>query len=106
MTFGDKLRELRTEAGLTQAQLAQLSDVPLGTIRDYEQGKRDPLLKNAQLLAVALHQSLDVFPPLSERPRKAAGRAVGSARRPAQERRPRTGAANGKERKPKGGRGK
>jgi len=63
MSFGQKLKELRTQAGMTQAQLAELSDVPLGTIRDYEQGKRDPLLSTAQKLASALNQSLDVFAP-------------------------------------------
>ena len=114
MTFGEKLKELRTQAGLTQAQLAELSDVPLGTIRDYEQGKRDPLLSTAQKLARALNQSLDVFTPQpqSRRPRKVAGAAakaepaVGSAGKAAQERRARTGAATGRERKPKSSTGK
>src|SRR5262250_1329655 len=97
MTFGAKLKELRTQAGLTQAQLAELSDVPLGTIRDYEQGKRDPLLSTAQKLARALNQSLDVFSPQpqSRRPRKAAGAA---SKAPA--------AAAGTERKPRGRQGK
>src|SRR5204862_2277963 len=110
MTFGKKLKELRTQAGLTQAQLAELSDVPLGTIRDYEQGKRDPLLSTAQKLARALNQSLDVFTPQPQarRPRKAAGAASkgapadGSAGPPAKERRPRTSTATGRERKPTG----
>src|SRR5438046_2036253 len=114
MTFGEKLKELRTQAGLTQAQLAELSDVPLGTIRDYEQGKRDPLLSSAQKLARALNQSMDVFTPQpqAKRPRKAVGAASkgvpadGSAGQPAKERRPGTGAATGRERKPKGSTGK
>jgi transcriptional regulator with XRE-family HTH domain len=111
MTFGEKLKELRTQAGMTQAQLAELSDVPLGTIRDYEQGKRNPLLSTAQKLARALNQPLDVFPQ-PQRSRKAAGApstaqpAVGSAGRPAKERRPRKVAADGKERKPKSNKGK
>jgi transcriptional regulator with XRE-family HTH domain len=62
MTFGDKLKELRTGRGLTQERLADAAGVPIGTIRDYEQGKRDPLLSNAQRLAGALGVSLDVFP--------------------------------------------
>ncbi len=62
MSFGQKLKELRIQAGMTQAQLAEVSLVPLGTIRDYEQGNRDPLLSTAQKLARALKQSLDVFP--------------------------------------------
>jgi transcriptional regulator with XRE-family HTH domain len=62
MTFGQKLKELRTGRGMTQVGLAQASGIPLGTIRDYEQGSRDPLLSNAQRLAAALAVSLDVFP--------------------------------------------
>ncbi len=106
MTFGEKLKELRSEAGMTQAELAELSDVPLGTIRDYEQGKRDPLLSTAQKLARALNQSLDVFPAQPEpikRPRKAAGAAGGARTPPAQRRH---GAATGKERMPKRSKGK
>src|SRR5262249_27767893 len=113
MTFGAKLKELRTLAGLTQAQLAKRSAVPLGTIRDYEQGKRDPLLSTAQKLARALNQSLDVFAPRPQRrrPRKRAAvskraPALAPAGPPAQERRSRKGAATGRERKPKSSTGK
>jgi transcriptional regulator with XRE-family HTH domain len=62
MTFADKLKERRQAAGMTQAALSEASGVPLPTIRDYEQGKREPLLSNAQRLARALGASLDVFP--------------------------------------------
>src|SRR5262245_53762861 len=106
MTFGAILKELRTQAGLTQSQLAELSDVPLGTIRDYEQGKRDPLLENAQKLARALNQSMDVFSPQPPRGRSRK-RAVASKAAPAaQARRSRKGAAIGRERKPKSNTGK
>jgi len=60
-TFGEKLKELRIAADLTQAVLADASGVPIGTIREYEQGKRDPLLSTAQKLARALGHGLDVF---------------------------------------------
>lgn len=60
-TFGEKLRELRTAADMTQAALADVSGVPVGTIRDYEQGKRDPLLSTAQKLAHALDHTVEVF---------------------------------------------
>jgi transcriptional regulator with XRE-family HTH domain len=66
MTFGEKLKELRAAGGLTQAQLAEASGVPLGTVRDYEQNKRDPLLSTAQRLARGLGVSLDIFPPLED----------------------------------------
>src|SRR4051794_25083640 len=60
-TFAEKLRDLREQRGWTQASLADRSGVPLGTLRDYEQGKRGPLLSNAEKLARALGVSLDVF---------------------------------------------
>jgi transcriptional regulator with XRE-family HTH domain len=63
MTFGEKVRQLRTQRGMTQPDLAAASGLPVGTIRDYEQGRREPLLGRAQLLARALGVSLDVFPP-------------------------------------------
>jgi transcriptional regulator with XRE-family HTH domain len=77
MTFAEKLKELRLGKGMTQAGLAECSGIPLGTIRDYEQGKRDPLLSNAQKLARALSISLDVFPaevPVKPAPKKPRGR--------------------------------
>jgi transcriptional regulator with XRE-family HTH domain len=64
-SFGDKLKELRQAQGMSQPALAEISGVPVGTVRDYEQGRRDPLLSNAQKLASALKASLDVFPPVS-----------------------------------------
>ena len=77
MTFGEKLKELRRRKGMTQASLAESSTIPLGTIRDYEQGKRNPKLYNAQKLAHALGVSLEAFPralepvpsPTQKRPR-------------------------------------
>jgi transcriptional regulator with XRE-family HTH domain len=76
-TFGRRLKELRARAGLTQAQLAELSAVPLGTIRDYEQGNRDPLLSTAFKLARALKLSLDEFDPdAPSRRRQPVGKAT------------------------------
>jgi transcriptional regulator with XRE-family HTH domain len=71
MSFGAKLKELRQQAGLSQTQLAEASGVPVGTIRDYEQSKRDPLLSSAQKLAAALSQSLDAFAPANNAAAKA-----------------------------------
>jgi transcriptional regulator with XRE-family HTH domain len=73
MTFGKKLKELRQQRGMTQTQLAEACDIPYGTVRDYEQDKRNPLLANAQILARVLGVSLDVFPAPSE----TAGRSSG-----------------------------
>jgi transcriptional regulator with XRE-family HTH domain len=61
MTFGEKLKALRTKKDMTQSGLATASGVPVGTIRDYEQNKRDPLLSNAQRLAAALGTDCAAF---------------------------------------------
>jgi transcriptional regulator with XRE-family HTH domain len=73
--FSDVLKALRQSRGLTQPGLAKASGVPVGTIRDYEQGKRDPLLSNAARLARGLGVSLDVLagmndPPAPRRPKR------------------------------------
>lgn len=63
MTFAAKLRALREEKGLTQEQLATAAVIPIGTLRDYEQGKRrdDPALSTAVKLARALGVGVEVF---------------------------------------------
>src|SRR5579862_1002042 len=77
MRFGEILKALRERAGFTQTGLADASGVPVGTIRDYEQGKRDPLLSTALKLAITLQQPLDV---LAGRDADATARALGMAR--------------------------
>jgi transcriptional regulator with XRE-family HTH domain len=79
MTFAEKLKELRQGKGLSQPKLAAASGVPVSTIRDYEQGKREPMFANAQRLAKALEVSLDVFPggqgeQSAEKPRSRKGK--------------------------------
>jgi transcriptional regulator with XRE-family HTH domain len=48
-------------AGLSQSQLAAASGVPVGTIRDYEQNRREPSLETAATLARTVGQPLDAF---------------------------------------------
>jgi transcriptional regulator with XRE-family HTH domain len=60
-TFGERLKAHREAAGLSQPQLAERSGVPVGTIRDYEQGRREPLLGAAAKLARALKKQLEDF---------------------------------------------
>jgi transcriptional regulator with XRE-family HTH domain len=60
-TFAEVLRQLRSKAGLTQDQLAEKCGLGLGTIRDYEQGKREPLLATAVKLAAALGTDCRAF---------------------------------------------
>ena len=49
MRFGEKLRVLRKEKGLTQAELAKLAGVGLKTITNYEKGSTYP--QNARCMA-------------------------------------------------------
>jgi transcriptional regulator with XRE-family HTH domain len=50
-TLGHKLKSLREEYGLTQAQLANLAGVTAGLIGQIEQGKVQPSLKTLEKLA-------------------------------------------------------
>ena len=59
--FAEKLKELRSLAGLTQTQLAEASGSSLGAIRGYEQGDRVPLLPAAVKLARALGTTCEAF---------------------------------------------
>jgi transcriptional regulator with XRE-family HTH domain len=61
MTFGEKLREVREAAGLTQAGLAAAAGIGLATVRDYEGNRRSPSLEIAQGLAKITGVSCQVF---------------------------------------------
>ena len=43
MTFGERLQELRKQAGLTQGELAAKIGVPIHTVRNHEQDLREPV---------------------------------------------------------------
>lgn len=79
-TFGEKLKEARQAAGMTQAELAEQSGIPLGTIREYEQSKREPLLSKAGKLAGALKLSMESLLPDAPAPKgkRSAGQADAS----------------------------
>jgi transcriptional regulator with XRE-family HTH domain len=66
--MGETLKGLREGRGLTQVQLAERSGVPLGSLRNYEQGHRTPLLDQAARLAKALGCSIDEIAPDVEIP--------------------------------------
>lgn len=61
MTLAEKLRALREKAGMTQETLAESSGVPLWTVRNYEQGRREPNWKGIIQLARALNVSVESF---------------------------------------------
>jgi transcriptional regulator with XRE-family HTH domain len=59
MEMGFRLKKLREETGLSQAQLAAAADMPVSTLRYWEYGLRTPLLDAAARVAIALGVSLD-----------------------------------------------
>jgi transcriptional regulator with XRE-family HTH domain len=71
--FAAKLKELRTQANLTQSELAKRSGVPLGTLQGFEQGHREPtygtLLKLARGLGVGL-SAFETQEPTPEVPKR------------------------------------
>jgi transcriptional regulator with XRE-family HTH domain len=71
MTFGQKLKDARIQIEVTQAALAEASGVPLGTLREYEQGIREPSLARAQKLAAALGKTLNDLAGDLEKPKPA-----------------------------------
>jgi transcriptional regulator with XRE-family HTH domain len=60
-TFAERLRELRTQAGMTQIGLAEAAGLPLGSVRNYEQGIREPYWAVVFKLAAALGIGADAF---------------------------------------------
>ncbi len=76
-TFGEKLKELREQAGLSQAELAEKAGTAQKTISFWEMDKREPSAGNVQKLCAALGISCEVlmqatFPdsPEPEKPKK------------------------------------
>lgn len=56
--FGKKLKHLRQEKGMTQAELAALANVSTQMISSYEKCAKEPTLTNAASIANALNVSL------------------------------------------------
>jgi transcriptional regulator with XRE-family HTH domain len=86
-TFGERLRELRQKAGLTQEALADASGLSLGSIRNYEQDVREPYWAGIFRLADSLGVSCDAFkdcvaPGLNQKGRAKKGSETRSKGRP------------------------
>jgi DNA-binding XRE family transcriptional regulator len=60
-TFGERLRELREAADMTQQELARRSGVNIYTLRGYEQGRREPYWRSVFDVAAGLGVSSEVF---------------------------------------------
>jgi transcriptional regulator with XRE-family HTH domain len=56
--FGQRLRTLRKERGLTQEELAELSGLDRTYISGIERGRRNVALRNIEVLAQALDVSI------------------------------------------------
>jgi DNA-binding XRE family transcriptional regulator len=61
MKFKDKLRQLRKEAGVTQEELAHRAGMPVHSVRNHEQGQRQPSWPAVIKLARALGVSTEEF---------------------------------------------
>ena len=59
MTFPENLLKLRTERGLTQADVAKAIDIRTLTYQSYEYGEREPRLSKLIALADFYHLTLD-----------------------------------------------
>jgi transcriptional regulator with XRE-family HTH domain len=70
--FAQKLKAAREAAGITQAQLAELSGLHLGAVFKLEQGKREPSWATVQALAKALDVDCRAFAVEDESPPKKA----------------------------------
>jgi transcriptional regulator with XRE-family HTH domain len=82
--FGDVLQEVRQTKGMTQQALADGAQIPLATLRNYEQNKRSPSFENALGMARTLGIPLETFADCTfvreqQRPRKVSTEANGQS---------------------------
>jgi transcriptional regulator with XRE-family HTH domain len=69
--FGDRLKELREKAGLTQGALADLAGTHFTTVAKLEKDERSVSLRLALALANALNVSVaDLVPPAAKKKSK------------------------------------
>ena len=61
MTIGQRIKEVRKSAGLTQRELAEKSGTATGTIQQYELGKRQPRIEQLQAIASVLGVTTNYF---------------------------------------------
>jgi transcriptional regulator with XRE-family HTH domain len=62
MTFGERLRQLRELAGLSQRELARRANIPQPVVSDVESGKQKGItLENARRIARVLGVTLDML---------------------------------------------
>ncbi|KXF81215.1 helix-turn-helix domain-containing protein [Enterovibrio coralii] len=54
MELGKKIKAVRVAEGLSQPEMAQLIDIPIGSLRNYEQARKE--LKAENLMKIANHE--------------------------------------------------
>lgn len=65
MTIGEKIKYFRTKMGITQGQLAELSDIHPVSIRKYETNKMQPQPPQIEKIAAALNVSYSALDGVS-----------------------------------------
>lgn len=61
MSIGEKIRQFRLDAGLTQKQLGEKAGIAEPTIRKYELNKLNPKIETLAKISKALNISISVF---------------------------------------------
>lgn len=64
MTIGESIRKARNDMGLTQSELARRVGLATVTIRQYENGSREPRLNTIKQIAAALNVQPEYFLPV------------------------------------------
>ena len=68
MTFGERLREARKKAGMTQEQLAEVLSVSRQAVTKWESDKGIPDVENLKLIAKVLDVSIDYLLDRTDNP--------------------------------------
>ena len=88
MRFKDKLRQLRKEAGFTQEELADRAGMPVHSLRNHEQGQRQPSWPAVIKLARALGVSTEEFASCDLEEEESEGKATAKGKRGSGNRKP------------------
>ena len=59
--WGELVRELRQEAGLTLSAFGTLCGIPWRTIQDFERGRHTPSIDRAERMFAALDHDLEII---------------------------------------------
>ena len=80
MTTGEKIREFRLKAGLTQTELAKKLGIPYQSIGQWERGLRSPKYETLVTIADALGVSVMEFLPKPSKSKEQQGKRLYEAR--------------------------